>query len=381
MSKKIALFHPWLKSRGGAERVVLKLLENSKHKIDLYTWAYNEKETFDEFKKHNVHVICPKIFRKIAKMKMLRGLFLPLSLLGKIPLENYDLFLISTAGVGEFVLFRNYKKGATYAYVHTPLREASEKIIKWNLENGDRGFLGKGVYLLLTKIYKFFEKISWKRINVAIFNSELSRSRAEEHNLIYRKQTYVIYPPVDFLKSRKPKGPNEKNFIYVSRINPPKRQDLVIRAWKEFVEKNPDHNLLIIGHSESPNYLKKLQKLSDKTKNVRIITNTTDDTLKKLIGSCEAGLFFGYQEDFGIVPLEIIGAGKPLIAVDEGGYFKPISKSRLFYKVKEMRKNELMVEEIRKGLEDFVKRKRFIGKDIKINTGDFVKQIDKILDN
>ena len=36
--KKIALFHPWLKSRGGAERVVLEILKSNKN-IDLYTWV------------------------------------------------------------------------------------------------------------------------------------------------------------------------------------------------------------------------------------------------------------------------------------------------------------------------------------------------------
>ena len=45
---KIAVFHPWLKSRGGAERVVLEFMKNSQFEIDLYTWVYREEDTFDD---------------------------------------------------------------------------------------------------------------------------------------------------------------------------------------------------------------------------------------------------------------------------------------------------------------------------------------------
>ena len=54
--------------------------------------------------------------------------------------------------------------------------------------------------------------------------------------------------------------------------------------------------------------------------------------LVKLYSNCLAGLFLGYQEDFGMVPLEIISYGKPLIAVDEGGYVNVIGD---FHKIKE----------------------------------------------
>ena len=46
---RIALFHPWIKSRGGAERVVLEFVKNSVHDVDLYTWVYDEEsQTYHE---------------------------------------------------------------------------------------------------------------------------------------------------------------------------------------------------------------------------------------------------------------------------------------------------------------------------------------------
>ncbi|MEM4647989.1 MAG: glycosyltransferase, partial [Candidatus Pacearchaeota archaeon] len=104
---KIALFHPWLKSKGGAERVILEFLKNTKHDVEVYTWIYDRENTFDEFKKFKINVIAPKFAKKLARYYILRGLFFLIALFSKIPLEKYDAFLISTGGLAEFVTFRN----------------------------------------------------------------------------------------------------------------------------------------------------------------------------------------------------------------------------------------------------------------------------------
>lgn len=132
---KIALFYPWIKSRGGAEKVLLEIMKIKDFNFDLYTWVYDEKDSFKEFKNLKINVIGSNILRKLSKMKLLRGLFLPFSLFSKIPLEKYDYFLIYTSGTGEFITFRNYKKGKTIGYVNTILRDAYPEIVKWNMKN------------------------------------------------------------------------------------------------------------------------------------------------------------------------------------------------------------------------------------------------------
>lgn len=378
---KIALFHPWIKSRGGAEKVILELLEKSKYDFDVYTWAYDEENTFEEFRKYKINIISPKFGKKLSRFYLLRGLFLPLSLLKKIPLEKYDKFLISTAGLAEFITFRNYKKGKTYAYVHTPLREANKKIVKWNLENKYKeNLLNKYFYLFATKIYRIFEKRAWKKLDVIIFNSELSKSRAMEHNLIKNQKTHIIFPPIDFSRFKNLRTKKGNYFLYISRFNPPKRQDILIEAWKKFVRKNPHLRLIIAGTIDNKKYFKKIEKLVSETKNVEIMTSVSNKKLSHLIANCKAGIFFGYQEDFGIIPLEIISAGKPLIAVDEGGFVKLIDKHPLFHKIKEKHNRKEMIEEIEKELENFVKKKKVLKKKTKIKIKDFIKEIDKILE-
>ena len=82
---RIALFHPWLKSKGGAERVVLEFLKNTIHEVEVYTWVYLRESTFSEFKQFNVKVIAPKFFENFSNKFILRGLFLFTSLFSKIP--------------------------------------------------------------------------------------------------------------------------------------------------------------------------------------------------------------------------------------------------------------------------------------------------------
>jgi glycosyltransferase involved in cell wall biosynthesis len=377
--KKIALFHPWIKSKGGAEKVVLELMEKSKHKINLYTWIYDRENTFDEFKNFNIKVVAPKFGAKLSRLHLLRGLFFPISLFSKIPLQNYDLFLISTSGVGEFITFRNKLKGKTLAYVHTPLRYANKNLSKWEKRN--KTFIKKMIYSLAIKIYRFLEKHSWKNLDMVIFNSELSRERAKESNILKKKENFIVYPPFDASRFENlKKGKNENMFLYWSRLNPPKRQDLLIRAWKGFVKKNPKYKLCIVGDIDNKDYFEKLKKLQSETKNIEIKTNVPNKELDNIFANSIAGLFLGYEEDFGIIPFEILASGKPLIAVNKGGYVKLIKDHPNFYKIDEKQDSKKMVKEIEKSLDNFVKTKQTSKTKYKIKTGNFIEEIEEIID-
>ena len=378
--QKIALFHPWIKSKGGAERVVLELLEKSKHNIEVYTWSYDKENTFEEFKKYKINIITPKIGIKLSRFHILRGLFFPISLFKKIPLERYDKFLISTSGLAEFITFRNYKKGQTYAYCHTPLRDANKEIVKWNFENRyENNFFKKQIYLAAVKFYKIFEKKAWKKLDVIIFNSELSESRAKEHSLLKKQKTHIIYPPIDFSRFEKLKTKTGKHFVYISRLNPPKRQDLLIKAWKKFSEKNKKYRLILLGTPDNKKYYKELLKLSKNDKTIEIKSNVSSKELENILASSIAGIFLGYSEDFGMVPLEVLATGKPLLAVDKGGYVKLIKNHPLFHKIKEKHSKDEMIKEISKELEKFVKKKQErTAKRIKVKN--FVKEIDGVLE-
>ena len=374
---KIALFHPWIKSKGGAENFVLKLLQKSKHKIDLYTWVYDEENTFSEFKNYNVNILSPKFTKKYSRTHFLRGLFVFFGLV-KIPLEKYDYFLISTSGIAEIITFRNYKKNKTFAYCHTPLREATPSIISWNLENRNYSWIKKQMYLFAIKTYNFLEKKAWKRIDFAIFNSKLTQERAINKKLISKNKSKVIYCLDTINFPTNTKNTNKKYFLYVSRLNKPKRQDVLIKAWKNIEKKYPEYKLIIVGTSESKEYLDELIKLS-KNYNVEIKTNCNTDTVKKLYSECFAGVFLGFEEDFGLVPFEILAYNKILIAPNTGGFNELLDKNELFIPITEKTNNDEFCKELTKTLERAINYKiKTIDKTNQIKPIDFVKQIDEL---
>jgi len=380
MKMKIALFHPWLKSRGGAERVVLEFLKHTKHDVDVYSWVYDKANTFKEFGKFKIKVIAPKIAQLFARSYILRGLFFPISLFSKIPLRKYDLFLISTGGLAELIALKNYKPGKTCAYVHTILRAAYEEDVRWNLQYRYKDPFSKLAYLIAVHIYRFFERRAWKKIDVAIFNSELSLERAIKHNLVKEKKVYVVYPPVDVKKYEKAKIQKGDYFLYVARFGMAKRQDALLVAWKMFVKEHPNYGLVLAGSVENKSYFEKIKKIAAETKNVEIKTNIEDKELLKLYSNCLAVVFVPFMEDFGIVPFEAMVLGKPLMAVDKGGYVNLVKK---YYKnIVWIKEGEELSLNIVKSLNKFLD-KQLEAKKVKIpdlNAKRFVEKIENIIE-
>ena len=146
-------------------------------------------------------------------------------------------------------------------------------------------------------------------------------------------------------------------FLYVSRFHPLKRQDVLIRAWSEFVEKHPEQKLIFAGGIENKSYFKKLKKMAEKTKNIEFKINLNEKELVSLYENCLVGIFIPFREDFGIVPFEILSAGKSLIAVDKGGYVELVKNFSQVFLVKEKDSNELLTKEIVLTLEKFLKSK------------------------
>lgn len=358
MNKKIALFHPWIKSRGGAEKVVLELSKLKGCDVDIYTWVYDSDNTFEEFKELGIKVLGPKFMKKHSRGFISRGLFLFNSFFSKIPLEKYDIFFISTSGVGEFITFRNYKKGKTYAYCHTPLRVASGDVYSWQLKNRNFSFSKKLLYILAVKFYNLLEKIAWKRLDYIIFNSNLSKQRAINKKLIRKDANIsVIFPPLNLEKFRNNKSKRKKHFIYVSRLNWDKRQDLVLDSWNIFSKQNKNFKLLLVGGIEDSSYYDLLNNKIKKLSNVEIRNNLPFSKIIELYKNSFCGLFLGYKEDFGIVPFEVLGSNMPLIAVNEGGFVDLIDNNKNVFFIKEDEDRDKMVKELGEKMNEVIRYK------------------------
>ncbi len=306
---KIAVFVPWIKSKGGVERAILKVLEDKKYKTDVFTFFYDRKNTFEEFEKYNVKVLGnaePKGF--IGKGI---GLFKAL-ILTKIPdLKGYDVFMISTAGIAEFIAFRNKHKN-TVAMCHTPLRVAHTMYDYYKGEN-----LKNRIALpVMVAVYKILEKLAWKRIDYAVVFSNEVKERLINYGLMDNERIFNLGPYANYPKTKK-KGRTEKMMFYPSRFIRYKRQDLAVRAFNLSKMPKIGFKLVLGGFAEDKEYFQSIKRLE--SKNILVKENLSEKELVQFYRKCYATLFLAINEDTGFTPLESLAYWKPVIAVNEGG--------------------------------------------------------------
>jgi glycosyltransferase involved in cell wall biosynthesis len=388
---KVLLFHPWLKSKGGGERLVYEYLRRSKHKIKIMTWIYIREKTYD-FGEKNVISLYDRKFERIFRQYLVRGGLLFLDrLIRRFNIDDFDLLLISTAGIAELLLFNQNFNMPKVLYSHSILRAAYKYDIYWNLKYRIPN-IEVLPYKVALNVYNFLEKRIWKKIDFAIFNSELSRKRALDKNLIDINKTDVIYPGVDIQNIY---NDNPENyFLYVARFALPKRQYILVKAFAKFVKKYPEYKLYLVGGIENNKYYLKLLKLIKEYNlhnNVKIFINVSDEKLKELYAKSLACMYIPYMEDYGIVPFEAMSAGKYLINVYPAGSYELLKDAPGIYWIKEKFYEEPMVNEIYKSLEHFIKNKdeliekgkenRSYIKNIDISWDSFAKKLDNKLEN
>ncbi len=306
---KIALLVPWIKSKGGVERDILIFLKDKRYDIDVFTFFYDKKKTFEEFGDFDIKVI--------GKAKggafLSRGVSLFRALLSsKIPsLDSYDAFVISTAGIAEFAVFRNRHR-LTVAVTHTPLR-AAHNMYEYYSKSSAKNRL---ILPFAALFYKFLEKRAWRRIRYAIVFSDEVRRRLIQYRLIDWDRIIKISPPVDY-RNIKVSRKHRKIIFYPSRFVPYKRQHLAVYAFKASKLPQNGFKLVLGGFPEDRKYFESIKAMSGGDVIVR--ENLSEKELSRLYRDCYATMFLAVNEDTGLVPLESLAYGKPVVAVNEGG--------------------------------------------------------------
>jgi len=129
------------------------------------------------------------------------------------------------------------------------------------------------------------------------------------------KPSTIIYPPCDVDSFSY--ADDEGYYLSTARLDPLKRIDLVINAFKMMPEKR-----LIIA--SDGNERKNLEHLASGSNNITFVGMISDDKLKNLISKCIATIYIPILEDFGISPVESMAAGKPVIGAAEGGLLETV---------------------------------------------------------
>lgn len=295
---KIALIADWLTNYGGAESVV-SAFHDLFPQAPIYTTLYKPKAMRELGTLKNVHTTW---LNKIpfAKHQWLLSL-MPVEV-ERMNLDGYDIVLSSSHSVAKGVITK--PETVHICYCHTPMRYAWES---WDLESRLKKFpriLHGTIRKQIAKI-KEWDFAAAQRVDHFIANSTHIAGQIKKH---YGREAVVIYPPVHTEKFKPILNPTADYYLAVGRLIPYKKFDLLVETFNTL-----GLPLKIAGTGPD---LKKLRKMAKS--NIEILGHVEEVELAKLYANCKA-LLFPQLEDAGIVPLEAMASGRPVIALNRGG--------------------------------------------------------------
>ena len=228
---------------------------------------------------------------------------MPLAL-EQFDLRDYDLVISSESGPAKGALTSSHTLHVCYC--HTPMRYV------WDMYHdymSDSGKIRRFFMAPLLHYLRIWDRLSADRVDHFVANSANVARRIAKH---YRREAEVVYPPVavdDFFISEQ----HDDFYLMVGQLVGYKRADLAVKAFTRFGRR-----LVVIGEGEE---MRKLRDLAGK--NVEFLGRQPFEVLREHYSRCQALVFPG-EEDFGIVPLEAMASGRPVIAFGKGGALETV---------------------------------------------------------
>jgi glycosyltransferase involved in cell wall biosynthesis len=299
---KVAIVHDWLVTYAGAERVLEQLLLLYPE-ADLYSLIdfvpENERAFLQGRRPHT------SFLQRVpgARRKYRNYLALMPMAIEQFDLSAYDLVISSSYAVAKGVL--TGPEQLHVCFCHSPLRYAwdlqHQYLREGNLHSGLRSMLAR---YILHRI-RLWDLRTANGVDRFIAISAFIARRIWK---VYRRESVVIYPPVD-VETFTPGGEKADYYVTASRLVPYKRIDLIVDSFAQM----PHRRLVIIG--DGPDATKIRARL---TPNIQFLGHQPLPVLREHLRQARA-FVFAAEEDFGIAPLEAQACGTPVIALGRGG--------------------------------------------------------------
>jgi len=341
---KIAIVQDYIKEFGGAESVLESISEIFPN-APIYTTLYCPKffgphrDRLEKKWGNRVHQsffkFIPFAYKIISPLRLLSPLAFKL-----FDFSKFDLIITSATGA-YFPNSLNKGQAKLICYCHTPPRYLYGLPTARNLTKN------KFIYALVQIVNHFLRLLDFKysqNVDQYIANSQTTADRIQK---FYHRDSTIINPPID-LPNVKNKAASSKSteefYLTGGRLARAKRYDIAIQACNKLNVK-----LKIFGRD----FANFAQELKDMAGHSIEFLGEVDQTQKdKLYSQAKAFIFCSDNEDFGIVPVESMAHGCPVIAYKSGGVTETVieNKTGIFF-------DELTRDSCAKAIQKFQKLK------------------------
>ncbi|WP_339660417.1 glycosyltransferase [uncultured Polaribacter sp.] len=306
---KVAIIHYWFITRRGGEKVVesiLKLYPNA----DIYTLFYDKEKYGDYLKGHAVYT---SKYNNSFFRKHYQKIF-PLypTIINSLKLrKDYDLIISSESGPAKGIKINDNSKHV--CYIHSPMRYC------WGFTEeylNSMNPMFRPLANFFFKRLKKWDKTTIDNVDLYIANSINVAKRVKK---FYNRDAKVVYPPIETRLFKKSLNFNAGKDFFLSfgAITPYKNVNLLVDCFNENGEK-----LIIIGNGSEK------EKLARKAnKNIEFKGFLEESELEYYIQRSKALIFPG-EEDFGMIPLEVMSYGIPVIAFKKGGALETVIENK-----------------------------------------------------
>lgn len=297
---KVALVHYWLIGMRGGESV-LEVFAEMYPDADIFTLVVDKNKISVGLASHK---ITASFLQKIGGVKHYKKM-LPLMpfALEAFDLTSYDLVVSSEAGPAKGVI--TGPNSLHICYCHSPMRYIWDLFPQYQQNSGRLTRLMMNVF---GPLLRQWDVTTAARVDLFIANSAYVAKRIRK---FYRRESTVIHPPVNLSRFAPVDTPGDF-YLCAGAVTPYKRLDIAVEAFNQIGKR-----LVVIG-SGVPDVLRAASK-----SNIEYLGAVDDTTMAAHFAQCKALIYPGI-EDFGIVPLEVMASGRPVIAYADGGALETV---------------------------------------------------------
>ncbi|HWQ00319.1 MAG TPA: glycosyltransferase [Vicinamibacterales bacterium] len=297
---RVAVAHDWLTGMRGGERVLEAICELLPQ-AEIFTLLHVPGSVSATIERHPIRT---SLLQRVPFAARTYRYWLPLfpALVEQFDLDRFDLVVSSSHCAAKAVVAPG--RARHLCYCHSPMRYAWDQFEAYFGE-ARVGRAGAAALRIMMRRLRRWDAATSARVDRFVANSRHVAGRIRRY---YNRDAGVVYPPVDTAFFRPDGRPPGGYFLVVSALVPYKRLDLAIAACRAL--RAP---LKIVGRGPERARLERMAGPE-----VEFLGARTNEEVRELYRGAAAVVLPG-EEDFGIVPVEALACGRPVVALARGG--------------------------------------------------------------